>query len=145
MQSASSTIGTLLTELRDEGTTLLRQEVSLAKAELSENISAAVRNSAGLIVGGAVAYAGAIVLLVGLGHLAHQGLVALGLSDSIAQWLGFVLVGAIVALIGWAMLAKARHALSGQSLAPRETLASLRDDQRWARNKLHSLRHEPAP
>lgn len=34
--TGTSTIGALLTELRDEGTTLLRQEVALAKAELGE-------------------------------------------------------------------------------------------------------------
>ena len=139
----TSTIGALLTELRDEGTTLLRQEVALAKAELSETASRLGRNSAKVATGGAVAYAGGIVLLIGVGALAGRGLARLGMPPDAAQWLGFVIVGAIVALIGWSMLAKAKRALRDTSLTPRETIASLKQSRRWAQDKIHH-RHEPA-
>jgi hypothetical protein len=139
----NSPIGALLTALRDEGTTLLRQEVALAKAELSEKASEIGRSTANIAVGGAVAYAGALVLLIGIGALAGRGLARLGLSTDVAQWLGFVVVGAIVALVGWSMLNKAKRALRAQNLVPRETMASLQDNQRWARRKIHHA-HEPA-
>lgn len=133
----TSTIGALLSELRDESTTLLRQEVALAKAEFSEKAGEVGRNAVGVAVGGAVAYAGAIVLLIGIGALAGRGLARLGLSSDFAYWLGFVLVGALVALIGWSMLAKARRAFQTGSFVPRETVASLKDNQRWAQRKIH--------
>lgn len=139
MNPTGSTIGSLLTELREEGTTLIRQEVALAKAELSEKISQAIRNSLGAAVGGAVAYAGAIVLLIGVGLAASQALVSLGVNSQTAQWLGFMLVGAIVALIGWAMLARAKKSLKADALAPHETIESLRESQRWAQDKIHSI------
>lgn len=139
----ASTLGALLSELRDESTTLLRQEVALAKAELGEKASELGRSTVGVAIGGAVAYAGGIVLLIGLGALAGRGLARLGLSDDIATWLGFIIVGAGVAFIGWSMLAKAKRALQPRNLVPRETMASLQDNQRWARRKIHQT-HEPA-
>jgi hypothetical protein len=141
--SPSSTIGALLSELRHESTTLLRQEVALAKAELTEAAAQAGRNSLGVAIGGAIAYAGALVLLIGVGALAGHGLAALGLSPEIAPWLGFVLVGAITAFFGWAKFAKAKRSLRPEHLMPRETIASLRDNRRWVREKLDQT-HEPA-
>ena len=60
-------IGTLLRDLRDETTTLLRQEVALAKAELKENTSRMTSHALQIAIGGFVSYAGVIVLLIGLG------------------------------------------------------------------------------
>jgi hypothetical protein len=139
----ASTLGALLSELRDESTTLLRQEVALAKAELGEKASELGHSAVGVAIGGAVAYAGGIVLLIGLGALAGRGLARLGLSDDVATWFGFIIVGAVVALIGWSMLAKAKRALQPKNLVPRETMASLQDNQRWARRKIQHT-HEPA-
>lgn len=142
-ESTGSTIGELLGALRDESTTLLRQEVALARAELAEKAAEVGKNSLAVAKGGAIAYAGGIVLLIGVGHLAQLGLVAAGLSEGVAQWLGFVIVGAVVALAGWTMLARAKRALSATNLLPGETLASLHDNRRWAQDKIHHA-HEPA-
>ena len=143
MSTPGSTISALLSELRHESTTLLRQEVALAKAELGEAAAQAGRHSLAVATGGAIAYAGGLVLLIGVGALAGQGLAALGLSPEIAPWLGFMLVGAITALFGWSKFAKAKRALRPDQLMPRETIASLRDNRRWARDKLNQT-HEPA-
>ena len=139
-----STIGSLLSELRDEGTTLFRQEVALAKAELGEKISQASKSTGALATAGAVVYAGIVIGLVGVGHLAHQGLVAAGVAEETARWLGFLLVGAIVSLVGWILLAKARKNLTAAALKPTATAASLRETKQWAQNKIHSAHHEPA-
>ncbi len=138
-----STIGTLLSELRDEGTTLLRQETALAKAELGEKLSLVGKSVAAMAVGGVVVGAGLIILLIGVGYLARHALVAAGLDDNIAQWLGFLLVGAVVAVVGWVLLAKAKKNLNAKTLQPTETVASLRDSKQWAQSKLPHA-HEPA-
>lgn len=139
-----STIGSLLTNLRDETTLLIRQEVSLAKAELGEKAGQLAKNSAALAVGGATVYAGLIILLIGLGQLAAQGLEAAGVPDDVARWLGMVLVGLVVGLIGWFMLAKARKAVSAANLRPTQTLSSLRENKVWAQNKMQQHSHESA-
>ena len=127
----------LLRELRDETTTLLRQEVALAKTELKENASRVGSHAAHIAIGGFVAYAGIIVLLIGIGHLLGALLVRAGMSEQVAQWLAPAVIGLVVTLIGWAMLAKAKSALAHDELAPRQTIDSLRDNKQWAGQKLH--------
>lgn len=138
-----STIGTLLSELRDEGTTLLRQETALAKAELGEKVSLVGKSVAAMAIGGVVVGAGLIILLIGVAYLARHGLVAAGISEDIAQWLSFLLVGAVVALGGWGHLVKAKKNLNSKALKPTETVASLRDNKQWAQSKIPHA-HEPA-
>ena len=138
-----NSLASLLRELRSETTTLLQQEVTLAKTELSEKLSAMGRNAAQLAVGGFVAYAGAIVLLFGLGDLIGVLLVHAGVEPSLATWIPRVAVGLIVILIGWSMLAKAKKALSSETLVPEQTVQSLRENKEWAQAKLHHS-HEPS-
>lgn len=135
-----NSIPSLLRELRDETTTLLRQEVALAKSEMKENVSRLGSHATHVAVGGFVAYAGIIVLLIGIGHLLGAVLIRAGLDQQVAQWLAPTLVGLVVALVGWAMLSRARHALAHDDLAPRQTINSLRENKEWAQSKLH---HSP--
>lgn len=134
--TTTSTIGELLTELRDESTTLLRQEIALAKAELNEKASRVGKNTLEVAAGGALAYAGLIVLLIGIALLVSRILVAFGLSAETAVWLGPLAVGGIVAIVGAVMLTQAKKAMSADKLFPRETVESLKDDKRWVQNKL---------
>lgn len=135
--SPGSSIPALLRDLRDETTTLLRQEVALARTEVVERVSKTGAQLARIAVGAFVAYAGVIVALIGLGHLAGAGLIRLGLSPDLATWAAPLGVGLAVALIGWALLSKAKRALAHLDLAPRETLGSLRDNKEWVAQKLH--------
>ena len=132
----STSIPGLLRELRDDAGTLLKQQVTLAKVELKENVSRLGGHIAKIAVGGVVTLIGATVLLIGLGQLLGVLLEAAGLSDDTAQWLGPVIVGLVVAVIGWAMLAKAKKALARDNIAPRQTIETLKADQQWAQNKL---------
>lgn len=139
MNSESShpnSIPGLLRELRDETTTLMRQEVALAKTEMKENVSRLGSHAAHIAVGGVVAYAGVIVLLIGIGHLLGAVLIRAGLDREVAQWLAPTIVGLIVAIIGWVMLSKAKSAIAHEDIAPRKTIDSLRDNKQWAQSKL---------
>lgn len=131
-----NSIPNLLRELRDETTTLFRQEVALAKTELKDNVSRATSHAIQVAVGGFVAYAGVIVLLIGLGHLLGALLTRAGLDPDVAQWLAPTIVGLAVALIGWFMLNHAKNALTHDDLAPRQTMESLKTNKQWAQSKL---------
>jgi xanthine/uracil permease len=133
----SNSIPGLLRELRDETTTLLRQEVALAKSEMKENVSRMGSHAIQIAVGGFVAYAGIIVLLIGIGHLLGALLIRAGMDEQVAQWLAPSIVGLIVAIIGWVMLSKAKNSLANDDLAPKQTIDSLRENKEWAQNKLH--------
>ncbi|HEX8313176.1 MAG TPA: phage holin family protein, partial [Chthoniobacteraceae bacterium] len=56
-------IGDLLKELRDETTTLFREEVTLVKKEMSEKLSQTTRNVGYLATGSLIAFAALIMLL----------------------------------------------------------------------------------
>ena len=141
--TSTNSLAALLKDLREESMTLLRQEVELAKTELNEKTSRVGKGAVKLAIGGFIAYAGLIILLFGLGDLAAIGLVKAGLDADVAVWLGPVLIGLIVALIGWAMVSKAKKAFTANTLVPEETLQSLRENKQWAQTKIqHS--HEPA-
>lgn len=131
------TIPALLRELRDETTTLFRQEVALAKTELKENVRTMGSHVAQLAVGAFVAYAGIIVLLIGIGHLFGALLVRFGVDPGVATWLAPIAVGLIAALVGWMLLARARTALGQDDLTPRQTIDTLRASKQWAQDKLH--------
>lgn len=132
----SNSIPGLLRELRDEATTLLKAQVALAKVEVKENISHLGANVAKIAVGAVVSLIGSVVLLLGLGQLLGVLLERAGVSEDTAQWLGPVILGLIVTVIGAVMLTRAKKSIAEESLAPRATLQTLKADQQWAQDKL---------
>src|SRR5687768_14391180 len=128
-------IGTLLKELTDESRTLLRQEVALAKAEMSEKVSRVGRNVAFLVIGGAVAYAGVIVLL-GAASIGLTVALANVMSEAIAAWLGPLIVGVVVALIGYGLIQKAISTLKRERLVPDKTIDSIRENTEWLKDQM---------
>jgi hypothetical protein len=133
----TNSIPALLRDLRDETSTLLRQEVALAKSEVKEDAAHLMSHAFQMAVGGFVVYAGVIVVLIGLGHLLGAWLVRLGMSADVAEWLAPAIVGLVVVAIGGGMLARAKHAMAQDDLAPRRTVDSLHTNKDWAQNKLH--------
>ena len=129
-------IGQLLKELRDETTTLLRQEVDLAKTEMGEKASRVGTNLGSLAMGGAVAFLGALALLAavvyGLTSLLDQFM-----SLGVAVWLAPLIVGVILAAVGYSLIKKALETLKQESLAPRRTTETLQENKEWLKSKMH--------
>jgi hypothetical protein len=134
----TSTIASLLQDLRDETTTLLRQEVALAKVEMTQKAKGLTAQAVKIAVGGFIAYAGLIVLLFGLADLLAVGLHRMGASPDLAAWLGPMLVGLIIALIGYFMFSHARKAMAAETIVPERTVDSLRQNKEWAQNKIRN-------
>jgi Putative Actinobacterial Holin-X, holin superfamily III len=122
--SGSSTIE-LVKELASDIKTLVREEMQLAKTEVSEKISYFSRNSVTLVIGGFVAYAGVIVLLGGLGVLLAFALESAGLSPALAEFIGLAVVGLLVAAVGAVLVLKGLKAFSKESLAPKKTIETI--------------------
>jgi len=133
--SSDNSLASLIRELRDESTTLLRQEVALAKTELTEKASVLGRNAAYLAVGGLVAYAGLVFILLSLSELLSAGLVRAGLSTTVASWLAPGIIGLVIAGVGYALIQKAKSTLSRESLTPEKTIQSLKEDKQWTQDK----------
>jgi putative superfamily III holin-X len=94
-----SSIVYLLKKLRDDTSTLARDEISLAKTEISEKIASTSRNVGYLAVGALVAYAALILFLQGIGLLLRDLFISGGMNQASASLLGFSLLVASLALL----------------------------------------------
>ena len=99
----TTTIPSLLHSLREDTTALLQQQVELAKAEINEGAVELAKRVVAIAIGGAFLFAGLLLILFAGGDLVAVGLVEAGVSAEIALWLGPLLLGAVVAFVGWAL------------------------------------------
>ncbi len=107
----------LVRRLLDEVSTLFRQEIALASAEISRSVSGAKAGVGSIATGGAVAFAGFLFLV--------QALV-LGLSEVMRPWLAALIVGIVVAAVGLILLKAGTTKLEPNALRPKRTEESLR-------------------
>jgi hypothetical protein len=115
-------LGELFSDLARELSTLVRQELALAKTELSGKASQVGKDVAFLAAGGAVIYAGFLAVLA-------AAIIALA-TNGLPWWLAALLVGVIVLGIGYGLVHKGLNELKRQDLAPRQTLESIKEDAR---------------
>jgi uncharacterized integral membrane protein len=128
-------IGQLLKELTQESSTLLKQEVSLAKTEMSEKATRIGANLGEVAVGGAVALLGAIALLL-FAINALASLLSKFMSPGIAVWLAPLIVGAVLAGVGYSLITKALATLKQESITPQKTTQSLQENKEWLKEKI---------
>lgn len=119
-------LGELFAELARETSTLVRQEVTLAKTEMTDKATKAGKDVASMAVGGAVAYAGFLVILAAI---------VLLLAEVMDTWLAAFIVGAAVLAIGYVLIQRGREALKKEDLAPRQTMETLKEDAEWAKRQ----------
>jgi len=128
-------IGQLLKELTHESSLLLKQEVDLAKTEMSEKASRVGTNLGHVAVGGSVALLGAIALLLFVVNGLEEVLQNL-MSEGAAHWVSPLIVGAILAGVGYSMIKKALATLKQESVAPKKTTQSLQENKEWLKEKI---------
>lgn len=125
--SDDRSLGELFADLSRKTTMLVRQELELAKTEMTEKISEAGKNVGFLVVGGAVLYMGLLFILAG---------VAILLAGIVPDWLAALIVGLIVAVVGLVLVQKGRAALKETSLAPEKTIKTLKEDKEWVQQQV---------
>jgi hypothetical protein len=121
-------LGQLFGDLSRQMSTLVRQEIDLARTEVTTKAGAASRNVALIGIGGALAYAGLLAVLAAT----VLGLVQAGLDP----WVAALLVGLAVVAAGGALIWRGRDGLGTTDLAPRRTVETLKDDAEWAKEQI---------
>jgi hypothetical protein len=116
--------------------TLLRQEIQLARAEMAEKARTAARNSASIGIGGAVALLGGFALVLAACGGLYSIFLSAGMSPGIAMWLAPLIIGAIVAGIGYAMIQKGLSTMRELTVVPERTTESLKETGRWMQDKV---------
>jgi VIT1/CCC1 family predicted Fe2+/Mn2+ transporter len=119
-------LGELFSELTAETRALIRQELELAKAEMTEKAARVGKDAGKIAAGGILAFSGSLVLLaalvIGLGYLIGYGWSAL-------------LVGLIVAGAGAAIALSGKKDLAQASLAPDRTKRSIKETRQWLKTE----------
>lgn len=120
-------LGDLFGDLASDMSSLVRQEVALAKLEITQKAKYLGRNVGYLVVGGAVAYAGLLAVIAAIIML---------LDNYMPAWGAALLVGVVVAGIAWLLIGKAMSALQQADLTPHETVETLKEDATWVKQQI---------
>jgi hypothetical protein len=120
-----SSIIDLVKDLREQFKTFVKEEIHLAKAELSEKISSLGKDAINIAIGGFVAYAGLIVFMGALGMLIAFVLQRQGLDPLLSSFIGLGVIGFIVIAVGAIMLLAGLKAMKKESLTPERTIETL--------------------
>ncbi len=120
-------LGELFSQLSQETTTLVHQEVELAKTEFTHKAARLGKDVGFLVAGGAVGYAGLLALIATI-------VLALG-QAGMPWWLSALVVSLIVAGIGGALVWKGLNNLKRERITPEETIETLKEDAAWAKEQ----------
>lgn len=125
-------MGELFKRLSDQTSVLIRQEVELAKAELSEK-----GKQAG--AGAGLLGAGALLGIFGLAVLTAA--LVIGLAGVMEDWVAAVIVGVIyLAAAAFAGLRGRDKVREAAPVLPEETVETVKEDVQWAKTQASSAR-----
>lgn len=114
--------GELIGDLATNSAALVRDEIALAKQEMSEKLISFRAGVITIAVSSVILLVGTLTLVaaavIGLGHLIGPGWSALLIGGV------FVLVGGITAMVGLGQLRRT-------SLKPEQTIETLQEDKEW--------------
>ncbi|MEX1158145.1 MAG: phage holin family protein [Thermomicrobiales bacterium] len=120
-------LGELFSELSRQTSTLIRQEVALAKVEMKQKGAEAGKDIGMMAAGGALAYAGLLALIA---------TAIIVLANVMAWWLSALIVGLVVVGVGGMLIQRGMSALKQSGIAPEQTIESLKEDKEWAKRQL---------
>jgi hypothetical protein len=125
-------IGELLKELANETTTLVRQELDLAKAEMREKAGKA---GPGFGMWGAAGVTG----LLALGSL--TAFLILALDGAMPNWLAALIVGLVYSAIAGVLYVRGKHRVEeAGSPVPEKTIETVKEDVQWAKHPTTSAK-----
>ena len=122
-----TSLGDLFSRLTEDLSRLVRDEVELAKTEISETVGNV--KTAGLSIGAAGVLG--IMAFVLLSFAA-----AWGLAEVLATGAAFLIVGGAYGLVALVLVALARQRLKAATPVPEQTVETLKEDVAWAKQQM---------
>jgi uncharacterized membrane protein YqjE len=119
-------LGELFSDLSTQTGELIRQEMRLAKAELSEKAADVGRHA--MMIGAGVAFALAAVITLA------AALTLVLIEVGVAPWLAAVIAAAAMGVTAYLLAQSGITALKNKSIAPVETMHSLKETSQWLKN-----------
>ena len=119
-------LGELFSDLSQQTAELIRQEMRLAKAELSDKLSDVGKHAA-MIAAGALFGLAALMAVT-------AGIVLLLIELGVVPWLAALITAAVMGLTAFLLAQSGIAALRKKSIAPVETMHSLKETTQWLKN-----------
>jgi uncharacterized membrane protein YqjE len=128
----SQSTGDLVKQLSEQTTTLVRQEIELAKAELSEKGKV-------LGKGAGIFGAAAVVGLLALGTL--TAFILSLLNEAMEFWIAALIVTLVYGAVAAVLAMRGRDQVKeGMPPAPEQTVETVKEDVQWAKSQAKSAR-----
>jgi len=120
------TLGELFGRVTSDMSTLVRQEMQLAKVEIKQEVRTAGK-AGGLLGGGA--FTGYFALLF------VSVAIALLLATFLPNWVAFLIVGVLYGIAAAVLLSKGKQQLDHVDPVPHQTVETLKEDVQWAKTQ----------
>jgi hypothetical protein len=137
----SRSVPELLRELSREGGDLVRQEIALARAEMTEKVETFRRSSVSMAIGGALMLGALLLFVLAVNH-GLTAILAQAMALEVAVWLAPLILSVVLLGSGWAVFKGGKERIAEEGLTPEATRETLEEDQRWARRKVHEVKEE---
>jgi len=124
-------IGELVKDLANQTSTLVRQELKLAQAEVTQKGKLAGRG-AGMLAGAAVA------ALLGLG--AFTALLVVVLDSALPLWLAALIVTVLWLAVAAGLALAGKNALKASTPPAPQTVETVKEDIQWAKTQTSSAK-----
>lgn len=122
LTESDESFGTLLADLASQSADLVRDEITLAKQELSEKVSLYPMPLVSLLLGGIIGLMAALVLCAAL---------IIWVGERIGFGWAATIIGAVLAVISIIVLMIGKAQLSTLSLKPDVTIKTLEENTEW--------------
>jgi hypothetical protein len=126
-------IGTLVRELADGSATLVRGEATIARTEIGDVVKGIATGTGFIAIGGVLALLGGLSLLAGVILLIGDQWLPRDL-----YWVAALLVVLVSGGIALLFFKRGLSMLSPASLAPDQTVETLREDKEWLKRRMTS-------
>lgn len=120
-------IGSLFGEITNGLSTLVRQEIDLARTELTLKATSMGKDVGMVAAGGFVAYAGFLAVVAAL---------VLLLGHVIPLWVAALVVGLAVIGGGYLLVRTGLQAMKTVGVAPTNTVETMQENARWAKEQV---------
>lgn len=130
-------LGDLFAELATETSQLVRQEVALAQTEITNKATRVGKQVGYLVVGGAVGYAALLVVLAAVTMMLGRIIASLtGWTELTSAAIAAFIIAVIVGVVAYSLVMSALAKLRETSLAPNQTIESVKEDAQWLKNQV---------
>jgi len=127
--SPGPTLAGLVSGILQDAQDLVRQEVTLARVEIGQELRKTKEAALSVLAGVAILALSSIFLLLMVVHLIFWAT-----SGNVPLWGCYAIVGGIMALVGAILVYTGRNRAEKINLIPKQTVETLRENMQWMKN-----------